>query len=56
MSTGAMPGVLNPQDPEHWPTLPNGNKAPLRRYGNIMHGLRTEAECAAFGVRMRNNR
>ena len=30
-----MPGVFNPQDPEHWPTLPNGNKAPLPRSGNM---------------------
>ena len=30
-----MPGVFNPQDPEHGPTLPNGNKAPLPRSGNM---------------------
>ena len=53
---GAMPGVFNPQDPEHWPTLLNGNKALLPRSGNIRHGLQTEADCAAFGVRMPINR
>ncbi len=56
MPTGAMPGVFNPQDPEHWPTLLNGNKAPLPRSGNIRHGLRNEADCAAFGVRLPVNR
>ena len=51
-----MPGVFNSQDPEHWPTLPNGNKAPLPRSGNIRHGLETEADWAGFGVQMPVNR